>query len=180
MNRNNIAGTLTYDTKIDTKDLEKGLDKAGKSALTFGDLVKSQVLSAGIIGGFKTLGKAIQNATSALVDFAKKGIENASNLEEVQNVVDTTFGKSAETINKWAKEAATAYGMSELQAKKFNGTMGAMLKSMGLSDKEVLKMSTDMTGLAGDMASFYNLDHQEAFDKIRSGISGETKILVAY
>ena len=67
--------------------------------------------------------------------------------------------------------------MSELSAKKFNGTMGAMLKSMKLSDDEILKMSTDMVGLAGDFASFYNLDSEEAFNKIRAGISGETEPL---
>ena len=55
--------------------------------------------------------------------------------------------------------------------------MGAMLKSMGLSDDAVLDMSTSMTGRAGDFASFYNLPIEEAFQKIRSGISGETEPL---
>ena len=106
-------------------------------------------------------------------------VKLASDLTEVQNVVDVTFGKNknADTINDWAKNAASAFGLSELQAKKFNGTMGAMLKSMGLSDDAVLDMSTSMTGLAGDFASFYNLPIEEAFQKIRSGISGETEPL---
>jgi hypothetical protein len=42
---------------------------------------------------------------------------------------------------------------------------------------ELVEMSTTLAGLAGDMASFYNLDAQEAFDKLRSGISGETEPL---
>ena len=52
--------------------------------------------------------------------------------------------------------------------------MGAMLKSMGLADDAVLSMSTSIVGLAGDMASFYNLDHETAFDKIHSGINDGT------
>jgi hypothetical protein len=108
---------------------------------------------------------------------AKEGIQLASNLNEVQNVVDVSFGKSSDTINKWSKTAIQKFGLSELQAKKFNGTMGAMLKSSGLSGESIVKMSTDLSGLAGDFASFYNLDSEEAFTKIRSGISGETEPL---
>ena len=35
----------------------------------------------------------------------------------------------------------------------------------------------EMTGLSADMASFYNLDSETAFEKIRAGISGETEPL---
>jgi hypothetical protein len=51
----------------------------------------------------------------------------------VQNVVDTTFGQGAEQINAWSKTALGAFGLSELQAKQFTGTMGAMLKSSGIT-----------------------------------------------
>jgi hypothetical protein len=52
--------------------------------------------------------------------------------------------------------------------------MGAMLKSSGLAGQQIVDVSTDLAGLAADMASFYNLDFDEAFSKIRSGISGMT------
>lgn len=52
-----------------------------------------------------------------------------------------------------------------------------MLKSMGLTTDSVLDMSTKITELAGDLASFYNLDVDDAFTKIRSGMSGETEPL---
>lgn len=75
--------------------------------------------------------------------------------------------------------ASKKFGMTELQAKKFNGTLGAIMKSSGVSGKSLVKMSTDLTGLAGDMASFYNLEPDEAFDKLRSAISGETEPMKA-
>ena len=65
------------------------------------------------------------------------------------------------------------FGLTELQAKKYSSTLGAMVKSMGLTGEETLNMATDLTGLTADFASFYNLDHDAAFDKIRAGISGE-------
>lgn len=163
---------------------EQALDKftdsqkdAGNQSITFGDLIKSNLISEAVIGGIKSLANSVKSMASDLVGFVKSGVESATDLAESQNVVDVTFKENSKTIDEWSKKAANAYGMSELSAKKFNGTMGAMLSSMGLSDDAVLNMSTDMVGLAGDMASFYNLDHEEAFNKIRAGISGETEPL---
>lgn len=162
----------------ETKKAGENLDKAGESGLKFGDIIKANVISDAITSGIKKLGSAIADLGREMAEFAKSGIETASDLDEVQNVVDTTFGSSgAAAIEEFAKSAATSFGMSELSAKQFTGTMGAMLKSMGLTEDEVLSMSTDLTGLAGDIASFYNLDPEEAFSKLRSGISGETEPL---
>ena len=110
----------------------------------------------------------------ALLDLGKDAVQAASDLEEVQNVVDVTFGENANKIETWAKNAGTQFGLTETQAKKFTSTMGAMLKSSGMAGEKIVDVSTDLAGLAADMASFYNLDFDEAFSKIRSGISGQT------
>ncbi|MBN1058545.1 phage tail protein [Clostridium botulinum] len=158
-------GKIIIDTKIDSSGAEKGIKSlSGK----LGSLAK---------GGLSVFTKGVMAISTALGGAGIASVKLASDLTEVQNVVDTTFGDNASKINEWAKSASTSFGMSELEAKQFNGTMGAMLKSMGLTSNEVLNMSEDMTGLAGDFASFYNLDTKEAFDKIRSGISGETEPL---
>ena len=60
---------------------------------------------------------------------------------------------------------------------QYTGTLGAMLKSSGVAQDSIVGMSEDLVGLTGDFASFYNLDHETAFEKIRSGISGETEPL---
>lgn len=112
-----------------------------------------------------------------LIDLGKDAIAAASDLEEVQNVVDVTFGDSAGRIESWAKSAGKQYGLTETAAKRYTSTIGAMLKSQGMADDEIVQTSTDLAGLAADMASFYNLDFDEAFQKIRSGISGETEPL---
>jgi len=116
-------------------------------------------------------------AVGSMVEFGKGAIELASNLNEVQNVVDVTFGSMSNQINDFSKNAITQFGLSELSAKKFASTMGAMLKSSGITGQQLVNMSEGITGLAGDFASFYNLDPEAAFDKIRSGISGETEPL---
>ena len=119
-------------------------------------------------------GLAASKVVSTLVSWGKAAVEAASDLQEVQNVVDTVFGDGAGQIETWAKKAASQFGLTETQAKKFTSTLGAMAKSSGIADGDIVKMSTDLAGLAADMASFYNLDFDTAFEKIRSGISGET------
>lgn len=171
--------------KTNSADAGDAMDGARDKAMQFGDAVKAIVVGDIIKGGFEKLtgaisavGGALKEAAGYAVDFAKKGIEVASDLDEVQNVVDVTFGeKGAAVIEDFANSAANSFGMSALAAKEYTGTMGAMLKSMQIDDSDVLTMSQDLTALAGDIASFYNLDIDEAFTKIRSGISGETEPL---
>ncbi|MFS8541312.1 MAG: hypothetical protein LOD89_04395, partial [Tissierellales bacterium] len=119
----------------------------------------------------------IAAATKKLIDFGKAAVNVASDLTEVQNVVDVTFGSMASEINEFASNATKQFGLSELSAKQFASTMGAMLKSSGITGEAVKDMSIELTKLAADMASFYNLDPEEAFTKIRAGISGETEPL---
>lgn len=132
-----------------------------------------------IKSAFGKIGKAVALAFSvtAIISFGKSCIELGSDLAEVQNVVDVTFGAMSETINRFARDALEEFGLSETSAKQYTSTLGAMLKSMGFATKAAADMSMEMTGLAADMASFYNLDTEVAFEKIRSGISGETEPL---
>lgn len=137
-----------------------------------GDIASGQFLANMAVNGINSI---IDGVTGSI----SESIGLASDLVETQNVVDVTFEDSASTINKWAQEALNAYGITETKAKQYSSTLGAMMKSMGIADDQVLQMSMDMAGLAADMASFYNLDHDTAFEKIRSGISGETEPLKA-
>lgn len=159
-------GTVIIDTRVDTKGFNKGVGNMQKSV-------------TGLIGSISKIGAAVGLAfgVKALIDFGKEAVNLASDLEEVQNVVDTVFGNMAGSIEEFSKNAITQFGLSELSAKKYSSTMGAMLKSMGFDTARALEMSTRLTGLAGDIASFYNLTSEEAFGKIRSGISGETEPL---
>lgn len=132
-----------------------------------------------IKSAFGKIGKAVAVAFSvtALISFGKSCIELGSALAEVQNVVDVTFGAMSETINHFARDALEQFGLSETSAKKYTSTLGAMLKSMGIATNQAAEMSMKMAGLAADMASFYNLETDVAFEKIRAGISGETEPL---
>ena len=161
---------------IDTASIQEAREELARASAALDQLEDHTNKST---DAFSRLAKAIGLVMIALkaLDTIKTGIDYASDLAEVQNVVDVTFGSATEAINSWSKECLAAYGMNEVSAKRYAGTLGAMLKSSGLAGDAIVDMSKDMVGLAGDMASFYNLDLETAFEKIRSGISGETEPL---
>lgn len=161
---------------IDTASIQEAREELARASAALDQLEDHTNKST---DAFSRLAKAIGLVMIArkALDTIKTGIDYASDLAEVQNVVDVTFGSATEAINSWSKECLAAYGMNEVSAKRYAGTLGAMLKSSGLAGDAIVGMSKDMVGLAGDMASFYNLDLETAFEKIRSGISGETEPL---
>ena len=179
-------GKVVYKIEGDNSKAMKALDEFEKEAKKTGGQFEETVEDT--MGGAEStvstaaakIAKAIGSAfvVKQVIEFGKAAIGVASDLNEVQNVVDTTFGTDgAIKVNEWARNAAEAFGESELQAKQFTSTLGAMFKSMGVGQSDMEEMSMSLAGLAGDMASFYNLDPTEAFEKLRSGISGETEPL---
>lgn len=162
------------DIKDITKAIQKETGKWDDSAKQSTDNISNNFsgMLKKIVAGFSAV-----KIGKALLDIGRDAISAASDLEEVQNVVDVTFGESSNKIETWAKAAGAQFGLTETQAKRFTSTLGAMMKSAGMSGDKIADVSTDLAGLAADMASFYNLDFETAFQKIRSGLSGETEPL---
>ena len=52
-----------------------------------------------------------------------------------------------------------------------------MAKSFGFAEDSAFGMSTTLTQLAGDVASFYNITQDEAYTKLKSVFTGETETL---
>lgn len=116
-------------------------------------------------------------AVGKLIQFGKESIELGSDLAEVQNVVDVTFTTMSDKVNEFAKNAMTSAGLSETMAKRYVGTFGAMSKSFGFSEQQAYDMSTALTQLTGDVASFYNISQDLAYIKLKSVFTGETETL---
>lgn len=116
---------------------------------------------------------------AAIARVANDAINLASALNEVSNVVDITFGKEgAKNINAWADTTISKFGVSELKAKQFSSTFGAMAKSSGIAGDDLLMMSKRVSELAGDLVSFRDLENVDvAFEKLQSIVTGTTQPL---
>ena len=167
---------------LDFSSLDGLADSIGQQ---LGDMVGGSLGSAlgGAFGGAvgsiagNLISEGVTEIAGALVDFGKESMQLASDLQEVQNVVDVTFTTMSDDVNKFAQDAMRSAGLSETAAKQYTGTFGAMAKSFGFSEKSVYSMSTSLTQLTGDIASFYNMDHEEAAQKLSAVFTGETESL---
>lgn len=162
------VGAVDFELLLNSNPFNKGLKNASNN-----------IKSSGIENSLKSIGKAAVAAFSvkAVVDFTKSCLELGSNLSEVQNVVDVTFGNLNSEVDKFAQNAITQFGLGQTVTKKYVGTFGAMAKAFNFNNQEALKMSETLTGLTGDVASFYNMSSDEAFTKLKSVFTGETETL---
>lgn len=156
--------------------LELGIDSSQIVSQLTGASNKAAKQATNIFSGF---GKKIAAGLSiaAVAKFTKDCIEVGSNVTEVQNVVDTAFKDLSWQADQWASNAMTNFGLSELSAKKYMGVFGQMSNAMGITGKAALDMAENVTGLTGDVASFYNLSTDEAYTKLKSIWTGETETL---
>lgn len=159
-------GTVYIDTRVDTKGFGKSINTMQKQV-------------GGLTSAFGKLGLAITAAFAVkkLIQFGREATELGSDLQEVQNVVDVTFTTMSDKVDEFAKNAAKSAGLSETMAKRYSGTFGAMAKAFGFAENEAFTMSTALTQLAGDVASFYNITQDEAYTKLKSVFTGETESL---
>lgn len=184
-----------------TNSISSAFSKLSSGTLSLGNLVSKTASKIGsgikaIIGWFQRLGSGSSGLKTAsfnlsalfktaigfkaiqgLVDFGRSAVDLGSQITEVENVVDVSFGSMSDKAYQFASTAKEQFGLSELAAKTYSGTMMAMLKSSDVAQNAASDMSITLAGLAGDMASFFNLDTDVAFQKIRAGISGEIEPL---
>ena len=162
------VGAVDFELLLNSNQFNKGLKNASNN-----------IKSSGIENALKNIGKAAIAAFSvgAVVNFTKSCIELGSNLTEVQNVVDVTFGNLSGEVDKFAQNAIEQFGLGQTVTKKYVGTFGAMAKAFDFNNQAALEMSETLTGLVGDISSFYNLSSEEAFYKLKSVFTGETETL---
>lgn len=96
---------------------------------------------------------------------------------ESENLFAESMGRQARVARAFSEELKNATGFNGFGIRKNLGIFNVMIKEMGTTETQAFKMSKALTTLAYDLASFYNLDHETAFAKIRSGISGEAEPL---
>ena len=130
-----------------------------------------------------------------------EAIDISSDLTEVQNVVDVTFGNMAYKVEKLAQTSIEQFGMSELALKQYASRFQAMGAAMGI-DKNLISnansflsqqtngyielsdslsdVSLNLTKLTADMASFYNVEQSDVAEDLSSVYTGMTRPLRQY
>ena len=166
LNQNGLRREINGLGKRNKRELQQAGKSLGKTlggtfSVAFGNIISNLV----------------QQAVRGLGNLVTSSIELGSSIAELENVTSTVFPAMTGEVEAFSKTAIQQYGLTEMQAKKMVGTFGAMAQAFNYSEREAYKMSESLTGLVGDVASFYNLDHDVAYTKIKSVFTGETESL---
>ena len=136
-------------------------------------------------------------------NWGKQAIELASDLTEVQNVVENSFGSNGiALVERYAKSANESLGMTELTFKEVSSRFQAMGNALGLTTGQIAEANAQMsdrmtedyravgdgmgnmairlTKLAADIASFYNVEQKEAAEALNAIYTGQTRALRRY
>ena len=150
------------DTEHGVEDLGKEMDNGGQKALSFGDLVKSNLASEAIIGGVKLIASAIKEAAEALVDLSKQAIQGFAEQEQLIGGVDTLFKESSKQVQQYANEAYKTAGLSaneymetvtSFSASLLQSLGGDTAKAAAYADRAVTDMSDNANKMGTNMAS---------------------------
>ena len=142
--------------------LEKSADKAQSS---LGFLKKAGAALGGAMIGRK------------LINIGKDAVSMANDVVESEELFSVSMGRMEARAREWSDNIGESLGLNPYDLRKNVGMLNVMFDSMGVGEEEAYDMSTSLTQLANDMASFYNMDTEEAFTKLRAGITGETEPL---
>lgn len=166
------------------KEASRGMEKVEASTKQAGEAALNAKRNVDqLSGGFTVLKGTMSNLVSGalrkgadiLKEFLQDSVTTSKDLQEVDNVVSTAFGGMTADVKAFAETADTQFGLSSLAAQQYTGKLGAALNAIGLKDKAA-EMSKTLTGLSGDLSSFWNMSADDAYSKVFSGVvSGETE-----
>lgn len=116
-------------------------------------------------------------AVAAFAIVSKNAIKAAMDVVESESLFTVSMGSMGAAARAWSEDLQASLGLNAYEIRRSVGVFYNMTTSMGLARKEAYKLSTELTELAYDMASFYNMPVEEMLIKLQSGITGETEPL---
>lgn len=158
---------------LDTGPLTNGLPKTEKDVMNWKNRLAgglSNIGGAVVLGGFMAVGAAASAMGAAIAS----SIQPASDLYETINKANVVFGIYANKVMSWGEKSAEALGMSKNSAIGAAATYGNLFRALGITENKAADMSISLIKLAADLASFNNISPDEALEKLRAGLVGET------
>ena len=157
-----IAGSLTYDTKLDTKGFQSGLNKIGG-------------IAKGVAVGVGASITAIGTGLSVLV---KNAVDNYAEYEQLTGGVESIFGgieKGAEQIKKvtdTANEAWKNLTMSQNDYYKNFTSTYPLMKNDIEDQNEAIEQTNRLMTLESDLANTFGYSVEQASTAINWALKG--------
>lgn len=169
------------------KEMKNEMQETGNGAIKLGDLIKSNLISEGIISGFKGLVGVVKSVGSALLNAGKSAIDSYANYEQLIGGVETLFKDSSGIVENYANnayktaglsandymETVTSFSASLLQSLKNDTSKSAEVADMAITDMadNANKMGTDMSMIKSAYQGFAKQNYT-MLDNLKLGYGG--------
>lgn len=159
-----LFGTIA----INNQEANQSIDDTTSKAEDSGDRVSS---------AFKMIGGAIATylSVSKIKDFGQQCINMASDVEEMQNKFDVVFQGMEGDVSSWADTYAKSIGRNSNTIKGYLADNQNMFVGMGMTREAGAELSEQMVSLALDLASFNNLEEDQAVEALSKAIMGQSE-----
>lgn len=124
----------------------------------------------GVVGKIGAAGAAL-----GLAFGFSDAIQKASDLQETMNKFNVVFGSNAKEMEAWGITFSKQMGRSKQQVMEFMSNAQGLIVPMGVDPGQAQEMSKTLTQLSFDLASFHNSTDAEAFQALRSALTGESE-----
>jgi hypothetical protein len=162
---NKSVGFLTVAFGADLKGFDKAMKKAQRNIKKF----ETQM---------RNVGQGLtRNVTLPVVGIGIASVKMASDFEESLNKVRVSFGETSSEVENFARTTLDRFNIAEGSALEMASLFGDMGTAMGQTTQEAADMSMTLVGLAGDLASFKNIQIGVAQTALKGIFTGETEAL---
>jgi hypothetical protein len=156
---------LVIDISITTQEFEKKMDKS----------IEKLKLTEEELGNINEL---LEDFSDAFISFGTEAVKSANELQGALGKVENTFGKNSEVVKNFAQSTLNSFGMAQSSALEMAANFGDMGAIMGLNQEQAAGMSTQLVALAGDLASFKNVQLETASSALKGVFTGDTDALL--
>lgn len=175
----NVIDTLTIKVEADTKTATNGLTDLQKTLSKFQGVSKTCSTSTNTISSsFSNLKGKLHSTTASFRKIVKVfgGWFNETNdYVEALNLFNVALGDCAGAAKEYAESVSAIAGIDMKEWMTYQGAFYQLADGYGLASDASERMSKNLTQLAFDLSSLWNVDAETAFQKLQSGMSGQIK-----
>lgn len=160
----------------DTQKAISNIEKVTASLSSVGSATDKSIKPMGkATDALKKIDASLSAALLKVTKYASGAFKESNDYVESINLFNVTMGKGTEAAQKYANELQNLMGIDSKEWMSYQGSLNQMLVGFGTAEDKANEMSQQLTQVAYDLSSVWNVDVSEAFHKVQSGLSGQVK-----
>ena len=172
-------GELTGTLSLDDKDWGQGIKSAHGDLDRLGSEGEKKSSKAGaLVGG--AIGAGLLMGAAKVQEFASGAVDAFAAVEDATGAAGVQFGAALPQVLEFADKASKSFGLSKRAALDSQNTFGTLGKAAGLAGAPLAGFAGQLSGLAGDLASFKGTSTEQAIDAVGAALRGESEPIRAY